>query len=123
MKNGKKEIYIAGPMTGYPEFNFPAFFAAAKKLEAEGWHVHNPANKSEEEGVVENDSYGEGDAAGLIASGWDFRKAYIWDLTAVIKSDAIYLLKGWENSPGAVGEYTIAKVIQKRYPKYEIWYE
>jgi len=30
-------IYVSGPMTGYPDLNFPAFNAAADKLEAEGW--------------------------------------------------------------------------------------
>lgn len=38
-----KRIYIAGPMTGLPELNFPAFHAAAKVLRAQGHHVENPA--------------------------------------------------------------------------------
>ena len=32
-------IYIAGPMTGYPELNFPAFHAAANSLRAQGYHL------------------------------------------------------------------------------------
>lgn len=38
-----KRIYIAGPMTGLPEFNYPAFNAKAAELRAQGWHVENPA--------------------------------------------------------------------------------
>ena len=29
-------VYISGPMTGLPEFNYPAFFAKAAELRAEG---------------------------------------------------------------------------------------
>ena len=36
-------IYVAGPMTGHPELNFPAFHAAATELRALGHHVENPA--------------------------------------------------------------------------------
>lgn len=36
-------VYIAGPMSGRPQFNFPAFDAAAKKLRDMGWQVVNPA--------------------------------------------------------------------------------
>jgi hypothetical protein len=37
-------IYIAGPMTGLPEWNFPAFHAAAAAWRAKGWDVVNPAD-------------------------------------------------------------------------------
>lgn len=32
-------IYLCGPMTGLPEYNYPAFHAAAAELRAQGWHV------------------------------------------------------------------------------------
>jgi hypothetical protein len=35
----KRSIYVAGPMTGIKEFNFPAFFASQKMLESQGWLV------------------------------------------------------------------------------------
>lgn len=40
-------IYICGPMTGLPEYNYPAFHAAAAELRAQGWHVVNPAENAE----------------------------------------------------------------------------
>jgi len=43
-------IYIAGPMSGLPEFNYPAFFAAAEQLTAAGYDVLNPARPEGREG-------------------------------------------------------------------------
>lgn len=117
------KIYIAGPMSGYPEFNFPAFFAAQKKFEDAGWTVFNPANKDAENEVTTDKSFAAGDAKVLMSSGWDFRDAYQWDVDRVIEADAIYLLKGWEKSVGAQGELAVAKSIKLRYPEYEIMYE
>ena len=39
----KRACYLAGPMRSVPEFNYPAFMAAAAQLRAAGWAVFNPA--------------------------------------------------------------------------------
>lgn len=44
------KVYIAGPMTGYPEFNYPAFFAAEKHLRDLGHEPINPARSEGREG-------------------------------------------------------------------------
>ena len=36
-------IYLSGPMTGYPDYNYPAFNLAAAALRAYGHRVYNPA--------------------------------------------------------------------------------
>lgn len=115
-------VYIAGPMTGYPEFNFPAFNQVAARLRDEGWEVINPAEK-EEEMRLDEESLKTGDAELAMAGGFDFRSAYLWDLTSVINADAIYMLDGWDNSLGARGEHLVALNIQKHYPEYKILYE
>lgn len=118
----QKKIYIAGPMSGYPEFNFPAFFEAADLLEDLEWHVFNPANK-EQEKELDEESFKSGDAKGAVDAGFDFREAYLWDIERVVESDAIYMLRGWEASPGARGEHAVAVAMQKHYPEYEIIYQ
>lgn len=117
-----KSIYIAGPMSGYANFNFPAFFTAADKFKAEGWVVFNPAAKDGEAEVEKDASFKTGDDQQLMKSGWDFREAYLWDVTKVIEADAIYMLPGWEKSAGARGEHAVAISIQQRYPEYKIIY-
>jgi hypothetical protein len=39
-----KRVYLSGPMTGIPEFNFPAFNAEASRLRALGFDVVNPVD-------------------------------------------------------------------------------
>ena len=45
----KQTIYVAGPMRGYEEFNYPAFYEAERILESIGWDVVNPAKMDAEE--------------------------------------------------------------------------
>lgn len=115
------KIYIAGPMTGHPEFNFPAFFRAQARLETLGWQVSNPAAKDSESELGE--AAATGDAKQAIANGFDFREAFAWDLDKVIHGDAIYMLRGWEQSPGARAEHSVATTMQRHYPEYRILYE
>jgi len=85
-------IYIAGPMTGLPDLNFPAFNAAAVKLRSGGWHVENPA----EHGVVPSAEWG------------DYLR---WDLARMMTCGTIYLLPGWEKSKGARLEHQVATAL------------
>lgn len=39
------KVYLAGPMSGYPDHNFPAFHAAAKAWRAKGHIVFSPAEQ------------------------------------------------------------------------------
>lgn len=86
-------IYIAGPMTGLPEFNFPAFHAAAKAWRDAGWEVHNPAE----------------------AFGGDTTRAYTeyvdHDLALLQTCDAVAMLPGWDgpNARGSVWERAVAR--------------
>ena len=43
MKRRKKiRVYLCGPMTGYPQKNYPAFYMWAKRLRAVGYTVVSP---------------------------------------------------------------------------------
>jgi hypothetical protein len=117
-----KVIYIAGPMSGYPEFNFPAFDDAAFLYREAGWEVLNPAEKDTEAGL-DAEAYKTGDAGLATETGFNFRETYLWDIEAVLRSNAIYMLKGWENSPGARGEHAVAIAIKRHDPSYELIYQ
>lgn len=85
------KAYIAGPMTGKPSWNFPAFFAEAAVLRAEGFEVINPAELD------------DGDPETLIWS--DCLKR---DIPELVRCQAIVLLPGWSESRGAQLEHHVA---------------
>ena len=39
----RNRVYLAGPMTGYPDYNYPAFHCAAEQYRAAGFDVVSPA--------------------------------------------------------------------------------
>lgn len=105
------KIYVAGPMRGIPEFNFPAFNAAAAKLRAEGHEVFNPAEKdNERHGTDISKGNATGDESlATQQHGFNLREALALDLEFICRqADAIALLPGWENSKGANAERATA---------------
>lgn len=92
-------IYIAGPMTGYFKFNFPAFDAARDNLERD-WNVISPADMDRDLGFDPDD--------GIVTAEF-LRDAMRRDINAVMAVDAVYALKGWEQSKGASAEVALAK--------------
>lgn len=110
----KRKVYLSGPMRGIPEFNFPAFFAAAEKLRAEGYFVYNPAQKDEQkygEGMSKGNLTGDEDVA-KTEYNFNLREALGKDLAYICKNaDIIAMLPGWENSKGARAEWATAVAI------------
>lgn len=86
-------IYIAGPMTGLPEFNRPAFMAAAERLRAQGFEVLNPAEHFGGDQSLPWSTY--------MREGID----------AVLRADAVRTLPGWDASRGASLEVAVAQAV------------
>lgn len=109
-------IYLAGPMTGIPHFNFPAFHAVAAGLRAHGHKVFNPAEKDIERHSGVDISAGNltGDVAQAVTTHkFSLRDALGEDCEYICKTaDAIALLPGWERSFGAVAEHALAVALK-----------
>lgn len=86
-------LYIAGPMTGLPDYNFPAFNQAAVDLRALGYDVANPAK-----------------------NGADPSKPWDWymrcALTQMLVCDGVAVLPGWAASRGASLEVHVARRLE-----------
>lgn len=91
------KLYVAGPMTGLPEYNFPAFRTAAAELRAAGHDVVSPHEVALPCGC----------AAGTDHTWADYLRA---DLIALLThAEGVALLPGWEASRGANLEKHVAE--------------
>lgn len=84
-----KRVYIAGPMSGLPELNHPAFNAAASALRGAGYDVVNPAELVPDPGT-------------------EWHACMRTDIRELVTCDAVALLPGWETSRGACIEQRLA---------------
>lgn len=89
-------LYIAGPMTGYADFNYPAFRAAETQLVAAGHEVLNPVDSEKHNTTGKPQTWD-----------WYMRHA----LRMVIQAEGIALLPFWEQSRGARLEHTVAEAL------------
>jgi Domain of unknown function (DUF4406) len=86
-------LYIAGPMTGLTQLNYPAFNAAEAALRTAG---HDPINPARTEGRED------------CASWLDYMRASLRDLA---DADGVALLPDWKTSRGARLEEHIARAL------------
>ena len=90
-------LYVAGPMTGLPDFNYPAFNAAAEDLRSKGYDVLNPADL---------------ESTNLTGKPQEWRWYMRHAIGMVVQADGLAMLPGWENSTGARLEHTIAMALK-----------
>jgi len=83
-------VYIAGPMTGLPDDNHPAFNDMEQRLLAFGFAPINPARN--------------------FGGQKDLNRAEVmrFDLAMLLQCEAIVFLPGWQESSGASVEHAVA---------------
>lgn len=88
----QSRYYLSGPMSGLPEFNYPAFASAAADLRSVGCDV------------LSAHEIDHGGPAGSLPWGAYLRN----DLREMVTCDALILLEGWPSSKGARLELAVA---------------
>lgn len=99
------KLYIAGPMSNLPDFNYPAFFKAADDLRAAG---HEPINPAREREGIEYQG----------ATWLDYMRHSLRDIA---DADGIAVLPGWNDSRGARIEIGLAEALDLPVRAVEAW--
>lgn len=113
-----KKLYLAGPMTGKPYFNFPSFDAHAEELRDLGFEVFSPADHDREllgkpVGWLPTEEDSEGPWQKWSIPNAPSLRKMLGDDTSYICNEATHIafLKGWENSKGARAEWALANAL------------
>lgn len=88
-------VYISGPMTGLPDFNYRAFDSKACELHREGHIVRNPAQ------ILGGDD-------------WTWQQWMREALKLQLDADVVHMLPGWRKSRGARIERRLALILGQR---------
>lgn len=116
MTNEERPWYLAGPMSGYPQFNFPAFQAAAWALRMQGYPIISPHEEDPPEIQVRawNSPTGTEPLGAEGEAVWGDRLAH--DVKLI--SNGVYgliMLPHWGESKGACLEATVGLLSGKAF--------
>lgn len=112
-------VYLAGPMRGHPDWNFPAFERAERKWRDLGHRVFSPASVAVALGyslrprfIYEGESPDTRRAQPTTEEGREhLQHVILSDIASLFASEAIVLLQGWEESRGATVELALAQFL------------
>ena len=108
------KCYVAGPMTGYPGFNYKAFDDARDTLRDLGWDVISPADLDRQNLDIDFSKMEGTEDLSM------YRHVFArQDIEALLQVDAVYLLPGWQESTGAMNEARIATMLGVPCAEYE----
>lgn len=104
--NDPLRVYIAGPMeSAGGNWNLPLFDYVAKKLREKGCEVYSPAEHLRDKHEFLENILAMDKLARKVARSMALKDEIIW---IIDHAQLIFLLPGWERSPGAVAEHAIA---------------
>ncbi len=110
------KLYLAGKMTGVPQFNFPAFHKAAAILRAADYDIVSPAEMDSDavKAVAAVSTDGALDATGKVA-GETWGQILARDVQVIADTvDGIVFLPDWWESRGARLEAFVALLTSKK---------
>jgi uncharacterized protein DUF4406 len=114
-----EKVYIAGPMSGVPQFNIPAFDAAAADLRQRGYFVVSPAELDDP--AIREECLQSPDGAPTLktSNGATWGTFLARDVIIVAdKVDGVVLLDGWLKSRGARLEAFVGLLCNKTFLRY-----
>jgi hypothetical protein len=115
------KIYIAGPMTGIPQFNVPLFDRVAKELRDKGFEVVSPAELDSPEMRAAALKSEDGALAPLeLATGETWGAVLARDVLMLSDTgiEGIVLLPNWWQSRGATLEATVGLLNKLKFFRY-----
>lgn len=96
------KYYLAGPMTGIPQFNFPAFAAAANRLRQLGYDIVSPAELDDEKTKAAALASNDGAPGSGSTNGETWGDFLARDVKLIADNvSGVVFLPGWEKSRGA----------------------
>lgn len=121
MMNKALTYYLAGPMSGIPQFNFPLFHSAAKHLRAQGFKLVSPAEQDSK--AVQDEAMksktGSFSADGKVG-GETWGDMLSRDVKLVSDQvDGIIVLPNWFTSRGARLEVFVGLLCKKQFGWYD----
>lgn len=111
-------LYLAGPMSGIEQFNFPAFREAAESLRAAGVDIVSPVEMDDNDGIGDEALASEDGDASKLSMTWAqllARDVMILGDETEAAVDGIVFLPGWIASRGARLEAFTALLSRKYY--------
>jgi hypothetical protein len=108
-------------MSNLPQFNFPAFYAAAKELRAQGFDVVSPAelDDQEDKGAALKSTNGDVNDRTIVKKTWGDFLARDVKLLSDEGIEGIVFLPNWQASKGAKLEAYVGLLQKFRYWTYD----
>lgn len=106
------KLYLAGPMSGLPDWNYPYFIKVEAALVDQGYEIVNPARLHPAPNATTRVDWNNPEWTRL------WRQFVVEDLQHLMQCDGIAALKGWRKSRGARVELNVASGL--RMPCFEV---